>query len=47
MDNDFGMLNDDEVVFVRGGRVLMANPTFKVIEFLDALAQLVSEQEDQ
>ncbi|PSB13479.1 KGK domain-containing protein [filamentous cyanobacterium CCP2] len=45
MDNDFGMLNDDEVVFVRGDRVLMANPTFKVIEFLDALAQLVSEQE--
>lgn len=45
MDNDFGLLNDDEVVFVRGDRVLMANPTFKVIEFLDALAQLVSEQE--
>jgi hypothetical protein len=47
MNNDFEMLNDDEVVFVRGRRVLMANPTFKVIEFLDALAQLVSEQEDE
>ena len=47
MNDDFGMLSDDEVLFVRAGRVLMANPTFKVSEFLDALAQLVSEQEDE
>jgi hypothetical protein len=45
MDKDFGLLNDDEVLFVRAGRILMANPTFKVSEFLDALAQLISEQE--
>jgi hypothetical protein len=46
LGNEFGLLNDDEVLFVRMGRVLMANPTFKVSEFLDALAQLVSERED-
>jgi hypothetical protein len=56
MTNDFGIptpddrfvgLSDDEVLFVRAGRVLMANPTFKVSEFLDALAQLVSDQEEE
>ncbi|WAL58614.1 KGK domain-containing protein [Thermocoleostomius sinensis] len=55
MNNDFGIptpnenfvtLSDDEVMFVRAGRVLMSNPTFKVSEFLDALAQLVSDQEE-
>jgi hypothetical protein len=47
MDKEFGLLGDDEVVFVRSGRILMANPTFKVSEFLDALAQLISEQEGE
>lgn len=47
MDIEYGLLGDDEVLFVRSGRVLMSNPTFKVSEFLDALAQLVSEQEDE
>lgn len=47
MDKDYGLLGDDEVMFVRSGRVLMANPTFKVSEFLDALAQLISEQEGE
>lgn len=47
MDNEFGLLNDNEVLFVRTGRILMANPTFKVSEFLDALAQLISEQEEE
>ncbi|HEY9664508.1 MAG TPA: KGK domain-containing protein [Allocoleopsis sp.] len=47
MNNDFGMLSDDEVLFVRAGRIVMANPTFKVSEFLDALAQLISEQEPE
>lgn len=55
MDNQFGLpdpnqqygtLNGDEVLFIRAGRVLMSNPTFKVSEFLDALAQLISEQEE-
>ncbi len=45
MDNDYGLLGEDEVMYVRSGRILMSNPTFKVSEFLDALAQLVSEQE--
>ncbi|MFM7423840.1 MAG: KGK domain-containing protein [Elainella sp.] len=45
MDNDYGLLRDDEVLFVQSGRIVMANPTFKVSEFLDALAQLISEQE--
>lgn len=45
MDNGFTPLNDDEVLFVDRGRVLMANPTFKVIEFLDALAQAISDRE--
>lgn len=47
MDQDFGLLNDDEVLFVRSGRILMDNPTFKVSEFLDSLAQLISEQEGE
>ncbi|MCU0527376.1 MAG: KGK domain-containing protein [Elainella sp. Prado103] len=47
MDKDFGLLSDDEVLFVRSGRILMANPTFKVSEFLDSLAQLISEQEGE
>jgi hypothetical protein len=47
MDNEYGLLGDDEVLFVRSGRILMSNPTFKVSEFLDALAQLISEQEGE
>jgi KGK domain len=47
MDNEFGLLGDDEVLFIRSGRILMSNPTFKVSEFLDSLAQLVSEQEGE
>lgn len=43
--NDFQPLNDDEVLYVNFGRVLMTNPTFKVGEFLDALAQAISERE--
>jgi KGK domain len=43
---EFSVLSDDEVLFISAGRVLMANPTFKVGEFLDALAQLVSEREE-
>jgi len=46
MDHDYTPLNDDEVLHVRNGRVLMPNSTFKVSEFLDALAQVVSERED-
>jgi len=45
MDNEFGLLNDDEVLYIRAGRILIANPTFKISEFLDALAQVVSERE--
>ncbi len=44
MDNGFTPMNDDEVLFVDRGRVLMNNPTFKVSEFLDQLAQVVSDQ---
>lgn len=44
--NDFQPLGDDEVLYVSLGRVLMANPTFKVGEFLDALAQAISDRED-
>lgn len=47
MDIEYGLLNDDEVLFIQSGRILMANPTFKVSEFLDALAQLISEQEGE
>lgn len=45
MDNGYTPLGDDEVLFVDRGRVLMSNPTFKVSEFLDALAQAVSDRE--
>ena len=41
------LLNDDEVLYVSVGRVLMPNATFKVSEFLDALAQLISENEPE
>lgn len=44
--NDFQPLSDDEVLYVSLGRVLMSNPTFKVGEFLDALAQAISDRED-
>lgn len=44
--DDFRVLNNDEVLYVNSGRVLMSNPTFKVGEFLDALAQLISEREE-
>jgi hypothetical protein len=47
MDNEFGLLNDDEVIFVSSGRILMPNATFKVSELLDALAQAVSEREEE
>jgi hypothetical protein len=47
MDEEFEVLSSDEVLHVRSGRVLLANPTFKVSELLDALAQLISEQEDE
>jgi hypothetical protein len=46
MDEQFQPLSDDEVLFVSVGRVLMTNPTFKVGEFLDALAQAISDRED-
>jgi KGK domain len=45
MDEGYTPLYDDEVLFVDRGRVLMSNPTFKVSEFLDALAELVNERE--
>jgi hypothetical protein len=41
------LLNNDEVLYVRSGSVLMSNGTFKAREFLDALAQLVSEREEE
>jgi hypothetical protein len=47
MDKEFEVLSGDEVLFVRAGRIVMTNPTFKVSEFLDALAQSVSEQEEE
>lgn len=47
MERKFELLNDEEVLYVEYGRVLMSNPTFKVGEFLDTLMQLVSEQEDE
>ncbi len=46
MDEQFQPLSDDEVLFVSVGRVLMSNPTFKVGEFIDALAQAISDRED-
>lgn len=45
MDRDFERLDDNEVLHVRRGRIVMENPTFRVSEFLDALAQAISEQE--
>ncbi|MGG6295941.1 KGK domain-containing protein [Leptolyngbya sp. AN02str] len=45
MDRDYSLLSDDEVLHIRSGRILMPNATFKVSEFLDALAQVISEQE--
>lgn len=45
MSNPFVPLDDDEVVYIRSGRILLDNPTFKVGELLDALAQLVSDRE--
>lgn len=47
MDQLPTLLNDDEVLYVSSGRVLMSNPTFKVEEFLDALAQAISEREGE
>jgi hypothetical protein len=44
--DEFQPLDNDEVLFVSLGRVLMANPTFKVGEFLDALAQAISDREN-
>ncbi|MGA7934609.1 MAG: KGK domain-containing protein [Kovacikia sp.] len=44
--NNFEPLNDDEVLFISVGRVLMTNPTFKVGEFIDALAQAISDREE-
>ena len=45
MNEGYSPLDDDEVLFVDRGRVLMNNPTFKVSEFLDALAEVVNERE--
>jgi hypothetical protein len=45
MDDQFEPLSDNEVLYVPIGRVLVSNPTFKVAEFLDALAQAVSDRE--
>lgn len=45
--DEFEVLSSDEVLHVRSGRILMRNPTFKASELLDALAQLVSEQDSQ
>jgi hypothetical protein len=47
MDKEVTLLNDDEVLFLRAGRILMANPTFKVSEFLDSLAQMISDREEE
>lgn len=45
-DDQFEPLSNDEVLFVSVGRILMTNPTFKVGELLDALAQAVSDREE-
>jgi KGK domain len=47
MDNRFTPLSDDEVLYVGSGRILMSNPTFKVGEFLDTLAQAISDREEE
>ncbi|MBD1850590.1 KGK domain-containing protein [Leptolyngbya sp. FACHB-711] len=44
---EFEVLSSDEVLHVRSGRILMRNPTFKASELLDALAQLISEQDSE
>jgi hypothetical protein len=46
MEREFESLNENEVLHVTRGRIVMDNPTFRVSEFLDALAQVVSEQEE-
>ncbi|HEY9906324.1 MAG TPA: KGK domain-containing protein [Thermosynechococcaceae cyanobacterium] len=46
MDEQFQPLDNDEVLFVSAGRILMLNPTFKVGELLDGLAQAVSDREE-
>lgn len=43
--DQFEPLDSDEVLYVPLGRVLMMNPTFKVGEFIDALAQAISDRE--
>jgi len=45
MEDHFVPLDNDEVLFISVGRVLMTNPTFKVGEFIDALAQAISDRE--
>jgi hypothetical protein len=45
MSDRFSPLNDDEVLHVSTGRILVDNPTFKVGELLDALAQSISDGE--
>jgi KGK domain len=45
MSDRFSPLNDNEVLHVSTGRILLDNPTFKVGELLDALAQSVSDGE--
>ena len=47
LDPRFLPLDDDEVLYVPSGSILMSNPTFKVGEFLDALAQTVSDRESE
>lgn len=47
INQEASLLGEDEVLYVPMGRVLMANPTFKSSEFLDALAQLISETEPE
>ncbi|HEY9648003.1 MAG TPA: KGK domain-containing protein [Chroococcidiopsis sp.] len=47
MESEFTPLNDDEVLHVTRGRILLSNPTFRISELLDALAQLVGDQEEE
>ena len=47
LDPRFLPLDDDEVLYVPSGSILMSNPTFKVGEFLDSLAQTVSDRESE
>ncbi len=46
-DSRFSPLDPDEVLYVPSGKILMDNPTFKVGEFLDTLAQTVSDCESE